>query len=1652
MTREGDDVYACNSNSIINDASTTSSGHGQQLSELQQPYAPAPAQGVIPSSSSSSSSSQQPLHLQLHQHQQLQQPPNPSMTDGSNNNYNNIISSNSNNPERLSSLIYNRTIKTHKTNYSDHGSHGVAAYPLLHQHVVTNNNNNTVGQVMLGGGGPDVVVGGGGGGAGASANITMAGIQANAIGGAIRGGSSLSGYSLPSSVQMQLQMQQMTNSAGTASAALHSQQQQLSSLPLPLPLQNGLPQSLTTQQQQQQFQQQQRQEFQLMPPPPPPPPTSNNTSSMRSFGNPMHQFILNNHGNNNLNSSVLSSSSIRTGGAAGGGQLYSSVSGLTNTMNAISSTELMEAFNAQIAANHAAINSITNAVALSANAMAGAGAPGLGNGLLHNYLAPQQQPNNPMTVGLGNFNSGFASQPFDAGQLLLGNSTNMGGSSSSTMSVNNYNPPLVAPSMGGGYINYNNPDDIAIAPHVVDFRNGKKRTSPSIPLHPSQLQSYNTGGGVGGNSLCNSTGSLAAGNSSMGMNSVAEEGEENALLGTGNMQANSSTVEAHLMLLQQNQQTLIQQHQSNLSNATIGGANNQGAASQHGPIHVAYDNGSPQSGEPAFGEKRQPQQKQPDDADESSRANIMSSGDPTANVFHANEIMQGEVLTNPSIPSSNAGLDNSEGNLIVRRGDIFRIPKTIIHYHPPSAGKPTRNRSNSSKSRLSDDDYVEYKVVSLLGQGTFAQVFHCIDQMSEKAVAVKIVKNKPAYTRQAAVEIDVFRKLNAPLAGEERSDDTSDGHDSPASGGEGETNVSAAVAQDQNSITEAGFSLSASTTATSSDKSIIRLQCYFMYCSHLCLVFEMLGPNLYEILKKRQFRGLPIEAVRALVRQAAEGIQLLGTRNVVHCDLKPENILMVRSDVDSVIAECKKMGTVETKEDLGRVPDKDLISKPTQSNSDKPGSDEANNQWIKLIDFGSACFEGQTTHTYIQSRFYRSPEVLIGLPYDSAIDIWSLGCVAAELFLGLPILPGVHEHDQLGRILEMVGPLPDWMVEQGSKSGKFFKHAFHSDDSTQSEWLFRTRQEYINVLTEEEKRSKGGLTKLEQQQTNRYFKKKRLEDIVMHHGVCNTQKDREQLGLFVHFLKGLLHPDPWKRWTAHQVLNHPFLSGNSVYRMKASSGVVDVDGTRLGVRPYDILWVPPWDASISRRKLILIQKEKEKEAQQAQVSNNSRVCRRVSGADLPGGGSRMPISQSVPEARAMVPNAQLSRFSAQGSQMYDPPHRIQTMLPPQTDLSDKSSPTKAFAHGGPPIYTFPAALSSSLGGVAMPLNFQQLTDIDAADPYRTSVAGRSFSDSIYSVQMSAQQQQLHASLSELYDAALLQPPPSHPPIMGAQSFSGIYYQGMPRSHYPHVESDLGYALQRPGVVPGMGSDAFASLRRQSSQLSFNSAALISQPSQMLSPSLSTLSSPTPRNHFAPPGLNANYQAVSMSPGGLLLQKLGLQDQLFANQSNTAGAGISLLSQQLEEYSHPDQHQGQYISSRQNQYKMPSSLQSASTPAVNPGSYRGGDAISRTVPTVHQFLPFDTQQYASFTDLTGGMHRKQTIFENVNLGAYDDAPAPMSFPSVAYPRPHANSFSDFGSNMIPNSSLPFVLQNNGFDESYSTDDGPILEQQKRPSMG
>jgi dual specificity tyrosine-phosphorylation-regulated kinase 2/3/4 len=103
---------------------------------------------------------------------------------------------------------------------------------------------------------------------------------------------------------------------------------------------------------------------------------------------------------------------------------------------------------------------------------------------------------------------------------------------------------------------------------------------------------------------------------------------------------------------------------------------------------------------------------------------------------------------------------------------------------------------------------------------------------------------------------------------------------------------------------------------------------------------------------------------------------------VVHCDLKPENILLQTSHGTS----------------------------------------------IKLIDFGTSCFENHTCYTYIQSRFYRAPEVIMGIEYSSPIDMWSLGCILLELHLGYPLFAGEDEREQLAMIMEYIGTPPVKMI------------------------------------------------------------------------------------------------------------------------------------------------------------------------------------------------------------------------------------------------------------------------------------------------------------------------------------------------------------------------------------------------------------------------------------------------------------------------------------------------------------------------------------------------------------------------------------------------------------------------------------------------
>ncbi|ORY76383.1 kinase-like domain-containing protein [Protomyces lactucae-debilis] len=173
---------------------------------------------------------------------------------------------------------------------------------------------------------------------------------------------------------------------------------------------------------------------------------------------------------------------------------------------------------------------------------------------------------------------------------------------------------------------------------------------------------------------------------------------------------------------------------------------------------------------------------------------------------------------------------------------------------------------------------------------------------------------------------------------------------------------------------------------------MIRYTDHFYFRHHLCIATNLLGMNLYEYIKANEFRGCSIGVIRSFTRQILSCLELLGRHRVIHCDLKPENILLVN------IWESK----------------------------------------IKIIDFGSSCFEDQKVYTYIQSRFYRSPEVILGMSYGLPIDIWSMACILAELYTGYPIFPGEDEQEQLSCIMELFGPPEKHLIENSTRKKLFF--------------------------------------------------------------------------------------------------------------------------------------------------------------------------------------------------------------------------------------------------------------------------------------------------------------------------------------------------------------------------------------------------------------------------------------------------------------------------------------------------------------------------------------------------------------------------------------------------------------------------------------
>ena len=178
---------------------------------------------------------------------------------------------------------------------------------------------------------------------------------------------------------------------------------------------------------------------------------------------------------------------------------------------------------------------------------------------------------------------------------------------------------------------------------------------------------------------------------------------------------------------------------------------------------------------------------------------------------------------------------------------------------------------------------------------------------------------------------------------------------------------------------------------------IVQLHSKFEYKKHLCLVLESLEMDLRECLHKfGKNVGLSLDGVRIYAKQIFQSLAFLKSKRVVHADFKLDNI-MVQKD----------------------------------------------NKHIKLCDLGSALYLEECGITeYLVSRYYRSPEIILGLPYDYSIDLWSAGVTLFEIYTGKIMFPGKTNNEMLKLIMRVKGKVSNKMIKKGRFSSQHFNEHF----------------------------------------------------------------------------------------------------------------------------------------------------------------------------------------------------------------------------------------------------------------------------------------------------------------------------------------------------------------------------------------------------------------------------------------------------------------------------------------------------------------------------------------------------------------------------------------------------------------------------------
>ncbi|ESW27488.1 hypothetical protein PHAVU_003G206200 [Phaseolus vulgaris] len=325
-----------------------------------------------------------------------------------------------------------------------------------------------------------------------------------------------------------------------------------------------------------------------------------------------------------------------------------------------------------------------------------------------------------------------------------------------------------------------------------------------------------------------------------------------------------------------------------------------------------------------------------------------------------------------------------------------------------------------------------YKIHSKMGEGTFGQVLECWDRERKEMVAIKIVRGIKKYREAAMIEIEVLQQLGKHDKGGNRC---------------------------------------------------VQIRNWFDYRNHICIVFEKLGPSLYDFLRKNNYRSFPIDLVREIGRQLLECIAFMHDLRMIHTDLKPENILLVSPE-------------------YVKVPDYKSSSRSPSTYFKRVPKSSA----IKVIDFGSTTYEREDQTYIVSTRHYRAPEVILGLGWSYPCDIWSVGCILVELCTGEALFQTHENLEHLAMMERVLGPLPQHMLKRVDRNA--------------DKYVRRGRLDWPEGATSRES-------------IKAVMKLPRLQNLVMQH-VDHSAGD------LIHLLQGLLRFDPSERLTAKEALRYPF--------------------------------------------------------------------------------------------------------------------------------------------------------------------------------------------------------------------------------------------------------------------------------------------------------------------------------------------------------------------------------------------------------------------------------------------------------------------------------------------------------------------------------